>query len=218
MLGLFDSGRGGLNTVRCLKESGDTDDLIYLIDTENSPYGIKTEKQITEITERNIRALVRMGAERVLIACCTASTVYYRLSDECKAMSIPIIDEVANEAKMLTRRGRIGVIATEHTVRSGAFSKALSGLYVTELALSPLVTMIDSGLSDSVASKEDISTLERMLIPMLSEEIDTLVLGCTHFPALYKTIDGIVGKYGDIRLVDSARVGADALRKFKYGK
>lgn len=215
MLGLFDSGRGGLNTVRYLKESGDDADLVYLIDGNRSPYGTKTKKEITEIAEENVRLLTQMGAHRVLIACCTASTVHEDLLERYRKVSIPIIDPIAREAKRLSRTGRIGVIATEHTVSSGAFTRALNGCSVRQLALSELVPLIDAGLSDDTVTGADITRLEAMLSPILKEDIDTLILGCTHFPALEKTIGKIAEEYRDIRLINSARVGADVLRKYK---
>ena len=218
MLGLFDSGRGGLNTVEYLKKTGDGDDLIYLIDGNNAPYGIRSENEITDIAKENIRLLRSMGAERVLIACCTASTVYPLLPEEYRSVSIPIINAVADAAKYATRRGRIGVIATEHTVSTRAFSRALDGYAVRELALSELVPLIDLGLSDGTATDSDVGMLHGMLEPILGENIDTLILGCTHFPALKGTIQKIANEYGDIRIIDSARVGADTLRKYKYGK
>lgn len=215
MLGLFDSGRGGLNTVRCLKETGDDSDLVYLIDGNNAPYGTRTEGEIIEITAKNIRLLTRMGAERVLIACCTASTVHPLLPEEYRSVSIPIINAVADEARRTTRSGTVGVIATKHTIRSGAFKDALKGLSVKQLSLSELVPLIDSGLTDETATDSDIRMLDTMLEPILKENIDTLILGCTHFPALEKTIGKIADRYRDIRLIDSARVGADVLRQYK---
>ena len=218
MLGLFDSGRGGINTVAYLKETGDDSDLVYLIDINHAPYGVKTEKEIIEITENNIKTLTGMGADKVLIACCTASTVYPSLSDECRAAAIPIISAVADEAKRLTRSGRVGVIATERTVTSGAFGRALSGFTLTEVAASELVSLIDSGLSDEAMTKSGRRVIEDILRPVLRSNVDTLILGCTHFPAVKGTVKEITEEYGDVRLVDSARVGADALRKYKYGK
>ena len=215
MLALFDSGTGGLNTVRYLRQTKDDGDLIYLIDRSNAPYGIKSEKEILEITKSNIDALTAMGAHRVLIACCTASTVHHLLPKKYREVSVPIIDAIANEAKRLTRVGRVGVIATRHTILSGAFRKALGTLSVSELEASALVDMIDAGLCDSVAEASDEERIEDMLRPVLTSGIDTLVLGCTHFPALIRTIGRISAKYGDISLVDSARVGADVLRKVK---
>ena len=106
MLGLFDSGSGGLNTVRYVKELSDDVDLVYLIDRENAPYGIKTEKELISITKANIDRLTDMGARRVLIACCTASTVYQELGEKYKKMALPIIDAVAKRAKKTRfRRG-----------------------------------------------------------------------------------------------------------------
>lgn len=217
MLGLFDSGRGGLNTVECLKATGDGDDLVYLIDGNNAPYGIRTEGEIVRIAEENIRLLTRMGAERVLIACCTASTVHPLLKEKYRKASIPIIKPIANAAKCATKRGRIGVIATEHTVSSGAFKRALDGYPLEELALSELVPLIDGGLCDATVKASDIRMLERMLTPILTKNIDVLILGCTHFPALKGTIEKIMNEHGHVRLIDSARVGADVLRKHKNG-
>ena len=213
MLGLFDSGMGGLNTVRYLKASGDDQGLIYLIDRNNAPYGIKSEKELIEITKNNIKSLTGMGAKRVLIACCTASTVHSLLPMQEKEVSIPIIDAVAKEAKKQSRSERIGVIATEHTVSSHAFKNALDGCFVKELALSRLVGLIDGGLSDNTATEKDKKMLEDMLFPILSENIDTLILGCTHFPALISTIGKISEKHGAIKIIDSARVGADILKR-----
>ena len=201
--------------MKYLKDAGEDRDLLYLIDRENAPYGIKTEKEILKITEKNVKALTGMGAQAVLIACCTASTVHHLLPDEERRVSIPIIQAVANEARSVTRRGRVGVIATDRTVSSGAFTKALPGLSVTELALGELVRRIDGGLSDVTATDEDISVIENMLIPILREDIDTFILGCTHFPAIYNTVCGITAKYGDVTIIDSARIGADTLIKFK---
>ena len=211
MVGLFDSGRGGLNTVRYIKEISDTVDLVYLIDRENAPYGIKTEKELINITERNIQKLLDMGAERVLIACCTASTVHEKLGSEYRKLSIPIIDEVAKEAKKATRTRRVGVIATNHTVNSHAFSSALQGLEVSELATPELVTLIDGGLSDKCADGSTERLIENIIRPVLLENIDTLILGCTHFPALKNTILKVASQYGVMNVIDSARIGAELL-------
>lgn len=213
MLGLFDSGTGGLNTVRYLKETNNDRDLIYLIDRNNAPYGVKSEKELVEITKTNIKTLTGMGCRRVLIACCTASTVHNLLPDKEKSVSIPIINAVAKESVRRSEKKRIGVIATEHTVSSHAFKDALANCYVKELALSRLVEMIDDGLSDVTVTKKDEEILEDMLTPILTADIDTLILGCTHFPALTGTIEKISAKHGKIRLIDSAMVGANILRR-----
>lgn len=210
MVGLFDSGSGGLNTVRYLQAAGDVD-LVYLIDRENAPYGIKTKKELIGITERNIQRLVDMGAECVLIACCTASTVYRSLGKEYREKAIPIIEAVANAAKNSTRSHRIGVIATKRTADSHAFMRALAGCKTYELALGELVGMIDSGLSDETVREDDEKRLEEMLKPILVKDVDTLILGCTHFPSLKKTALKIASRYGVTSVVDSALIGAELL-------
>ena len=211
MLGLFDSGSGGLNTVRYVKEISDEVDLLYLIDRENAPYGIKTEKELISITKTNIDRLTDMGAERVLIACCTASTVYQKLGEKYKKIALPIIDAVAKVAQKTTRIGRIGVIATSRTVNSHAFKTVLSGCSVTELATPELVHLIDNGLSDEYIDTECERMIEDMIRPVLEAKIDTLILGCTHFPSLIKTTSKIASRYGVKSVIDSARVGAELL-------
>ena len=211
MVGLFDSGSGGLNTVRYIKEHYPCVDLVYFIDRNRAPYGTKTKEELIGITCENIDRLIDMGAERVLIACCTASTVYKHLGKEYKEKAIPIIEAVANTAKNSTRSHRIGVIATKRTADSHAFMRALGGCKTYELALGELVGMIDSGLSDETITKEEEKRLEKMLTPVLTKDIDTLILGCTHFPSLKQTIEKISSRYGDISVIDSARVGAELL-------
>lgn len=211
MVGLFDSGTGGLNTVRYVKEISDEIDLVYLIDRKRAPYGIKSEKEITAIAEDNIKELRDRGAERVLIACCTASTVHHLLKDEYRKISIPIIEAVAKTAKKATRSGRIGVIATDRTVSSHAFLRALTGLYVRELSCRELVGMIDGGITDKTVMRADIDRIRNMLLPVLTSDTDTLILGCTHFPALKSTIEEIASHYGIKNVIDSAHVGAELL-------
>ena len=211
MLGLFDSGSGGLNTVRYLKENAPWLDLVYLIDRERAPYGIKTEKELVKITEENIERLKDMGAECVLIACCTASTVHHLLRKEQKEMSIPIIGAVANAAKNATRIGRIGVIGTNHTVGTHAFKNALIGYEVHEIATGDLVGMIDGGLCDEVVTDTDAAYINTLLSPLFEKDIDTLILGCTHFPALGKTIKKIARPHGINTVIDSVKIGAELL-------
>lgn len=207
LIGLFDSGSGGLNTVRYIKESAKDVDLRYVIDRNNAPYGIKSEKELIEISEANIAYLTDMGCERVLIACCTASTVHGKLKEKYKKASIPIIDAVAKAARRASPNGRIGVIATNYTVSSHAFGNAL-GECTRELSLSDLVEMIDCGLSDRTVTENDVITLEKMLLPILQKNIDTLILGCTHFSSVRKTVSYIAKRYGVTNIIDSAKEGA----------
>ncbi len=211
MYALFDSGSGGLNTVRYIKDHCPECDLIYLIDRENAPYGIKNEKELIRIVKNNIGRLLSMRAEGVLIACCTASTVYSRLPRDLQKTSIPIIKPIAQSARNSTRTGSVGIIATEGTVRSHAFKRELSDCRTYEIAAGELVTMIDGGLSDNNITDTRIKEISRMLCPFEGKDIDTLILGCTHFPSLKLTVADIVKEYGIKAVINSAEEGAKAL-------
>ena len=213
MLGLFDSGKGGLNTVRFLKASGLDLGLLYLIDRSNAPYGTKNEEIITKIAENNIKTLTGMGAERVLIACCTASTVHHLLPQAEREASIPIIQAIASEARGRTKTRKIGVLATHHTVSSHAFKSALSDCEVTEFSAGELVTRIDAGACDENITDADEKMLRGLLEPLITAKIDTLILGCTHFSSIRLTAGRILEEHGITELVDSARVGADILTR-----
>jgi glutamate racemase len=213
MTGIFDSGSGGLNTVRYVKALAPDVDLVYLIDRARAPYGTRSVGELTAICAENVEELRKRGADEVLIACCTASTVHSLLPEELRKISHPIIAPVANRAKKSTRLGTVGVIATDHTVRSHAFRDALPGYRVHELALAELVKMIDSGLSDESIRATDKEKIKEMLTPVLKTGIDTLILGCTHFPALRGTVTEIAAPYGVRAVIDSAKIGAELIIK-----
>ena len=211
MLGIFDSGSGGLNTVRYIKRAYEDADAVYLIDRKNAPYGIKSEKELIRLTERNIDILKDMGAGMVLIACCTASTVYTKLSKRHRESAFPIIDPTAEAAARATENGRIGVIATRRTVKSRAFSELLGAFEVYESEAQSLVTDIDNGLTDDTAREQDKERLRDMLSPLITKNIDTLILGCTHFPSLIHTFEEVAYPLGVKTVINSAKEGADAL-------
>ena len=213
MLGLFDSGSGGLNTVRYLKEIAPNVDLVYKIDRENAPYGTKKKNQLIGIIESNIEELAKRGASRSLIACCTASAMYDELGEWHRSVSIPIIHPVADAAKAVSENGRIGVVATLGTVRSHAFAKALFDRTVFEVEAQELVALIDSGLCDATADKTDINMLRRIVLPLARKNTDTLILGCTHFPALYHSFVKVCHPFGIKNVINSAEIGAMALIK-----
>ena len=214
MLGLFDSGSGGLNTVRYIKSHLPSIDLVYKIDRKNSPYGTKREQEIAKITRENIDELIDRGAERVLIACCTASSVHRLLDEEHKRLSVPIIDCIADAARSESENGRIAVVATERTVLSNAFTNALGGLEVISIAAQELVERIDLGLNDSTVTDEDENYIKRIISPLNGNNIDTLILGCTHFPSLKRTFHRVCSPLGVKHIIDSARIGALALTKY----
>ena len=215
MIGVFDSGVGGLAALAVLRRLMPRENAVYLADRKNLPYGEKSEGELIALVSRDIERLVELGCRRVLIACCTASTVYERLPKSYKEISVPIVKEVAKEAKKLTRLGSIAVICTKHTAASHAFRNELLGVTVTELDTGELVDMIDLGLSDAAVTAADEARIKEIISPILEVGADTLILGCTHFPAIKNTVGKIAGEYGIEHIVDSAKTGADTLVRVK---
>ena len=213
MIGVFDSGDGGLCTVEKIRELAPCADLCFLADRDNAPYGTKTRAEIIALTKRNLRRLADNGAKKVLIACCTASSVYPALSEEEKKIAIPIIDATAREAVSKTKNGKIGVIATDLTARSGSFEAAIKRLMpsasdYTE-GTQELVTLIENGARDESIKPSTLERVRKILKGLQKESFDVLILGCTHFPRLEKTISEITER----QTVSSALIGAKEIIK-----
>lgn len=202
MIGVCDSGEGGLVAVEELRRIAPSADICFFADRENAPYGTKTPRELLSLLRADVRRLREAGADEVLIACCTASTVFGSLSASEKEGVYPIVTPTARSAARRTKSGRIGVLATEATVSSRAFRQEIlrfrPDACVTEVAAQRFVDYVERGR----VSREDVrQTVERLL----DENIDTLILGCTHFPRL----SGIISEYaGNITLINSAAEGA----------
>lgn len=214
MIGVFDSGVGGLCAFKILRDLLPHENLVFLRDRKRCPYGGKSRDSIIEIAEENILRLTEMGCERVLIACCTASTVYDSLPSEARRAAIPIVAPSARLAARLSENKVIGVIATDATIRSHAFRDHLPECKVVECAAGPLVSIIESGEKDGHASEETRRYLAELLAPIIEAEADTLILGCTHFHALRAEIEAVLSGLTKrkIKTVSSAEVGARLTR------
>ena len=191
MIGVFDSGVGGLMALKELRRLAPMLDVCFLADRKNAPYGPKTIEELAEFSKRNIEKLLALGAEKVLIACCTASAAYPRLSKEERRISLPIIDLGAKRAVEYSKNGKIGVIATERSVKERAFSKAISKISdaeVFELPAQGFVSMIENGARDGNLREAEILEIRKTLAPLRKTGIDTLILGCTHFPHIENEI------------------------------
>ena len=200
-IGVFDSGVGGLTVVAALQRRLPDESIIYLGDTARLPYGTKSPATVERYTRRNIDFLVERGVKAIVVACNTASALALG-SIETPLPTWGVIDPGAAEAVRRTA-GRIGIVATESTVNSGAYSAALlrlrPGLEVTAVACPLFVPLVEEGwLTDPVT----VAVAERYLQPLVERRIDTLVLGCTHYPLLAPVLQRIVGP--DVTLVDSA--------------
>ncbi len=207
-IGVFDSGVGGLTVVAALRRRLPGEPILYLGDTARLPYGTKTAATVSRYTRRNVDFLVERGVRAVVVACNTASAVAL---DELE-VEVPlwgVIEPGARRAAELSA-GRVGVIGTESTILSGAYPRALHRLR-PDLEIvsqsSPLLgALVEEGwLEDEITE----AIVRRYLGPLLDKGIDTLVLGCTHYPLLKPLIQRVVGE--DVRLVDSAEAVAETL-------
>ena len=211
MIGVFDSGDGGLCTVEKIRELAPFIDIAYLADRDNAPYGTKTRREIISITKRNIKKLSELGVEKILIACCTASSVYEELSTEEKRIALPIIDATARAAAEETKNKKIGVISTKATALSGAFEKSIRRIipdcevYTEETQ--ELVFLVESGVSDNSLSSHSLEKIKKILSKIKSYPFDVLILGCTHFPRLENTISRITER----KTVSSSLAGAELI-------
>lgn len=221
MIGVFDSGAGGLTAIAEMRRLNPSVDVCFLADYENAPYGTKSEKELVRLVKNDVLRLISAGADDILMACCTASTVREYLPEAIKVTTLPIIAPAAKEAARVTKIGKIGVIATEATVRSGCFSRELfkygAVTDVFEVPTQQLVSLVEAGCSDRHIDKFQREILYNVLKPMKRFGIDTLILGCTHFSHLEREIGAALP---GVRTVNASRIGAREIMKRNsgYGK
>ncbi len=204
-IGVFDSGVGGLTVVAALRQQLPAEPILYLGDTARLPYGTKSQATVARYTERNLGFLLSRGVKAVVVACNTASALALP-SLQPAAPTWGVIEPGARHAAALSR-GRVGVIGTESTIASDAYGEALRRLRPDLVVLSqacPLfVPLVEEGWQDDPVTEE---IARRYLAPLLAQGIDTLVLGCTHYPLLREVIARVAGPA--VELVDSAEATA----------
>ena len=192
-IGVFDSGIGGLTVVKSIVEAMPDENIIYFGDTAHVPYGTRSRKQITEYVLADVRFLHTSPIKAIVIACNTADAVA-RSAVEQQYPDMPVFGVVAPAAKAAvdaTRNHRIGVIATNATVRSRAYETAIRQIApdveVFAVACPLLVPLVEEGRfrKDDIVTRE---VLTEYLAPLREQQVDTLVLGCTHYPLLHDSI------------------------------
>ena len=213
MVGILDSGMGGIAALGFLRGLSPTCDAVILADRENAPYGTKSKSELIPIIIRGIEKIRSYGADTVLIACCTASAVFDGIPEKYKHGVFPIIRHVAEEACRISTGGKIGVISTEATRRSGRFVSDIRSLRddaeVFSVSSGKLVSMAESGAADGNLTAFEKEAVRCEIAPLIGLGIDTVILGCTHFSFFEKTIENMLG----VRAVNSARIGAEMLNK-----
>lgn len=211
-IGVFDSGIGGLTVVAALRALLPNESIFYLGDTARVPYGGKSAATVQRYSLEIANMLLGENAKTVVVACNTASALALpRLEETLPVTVTGVISPGARAAIAKTRTGHIGVIGTRATIASGAYERALRSLNadirVTARACPLLVPLIEEGWLESPITDEIIL---QYLAPLMSDGVDTLVLGCTHYPLLRNAIARLVGD--KIALVDSAQNCALAVR------
>jgi glutamate racemase len=216
-IGVFDSGLGGLTVVKALIEDLPGESIVYFGDTARVPYGTKSKATIVRFSLENVEFLLRFGVKCIVIACNTSSS--WALPTLRKYFKVPIIGVIrpgALAAVRATRNKRVGVIGTNATIHSGAYEAAIKRIDPSVQVFSatcPLfVPLVEEGWLNGAISR---SVAEIYLSPLKRRGIDTLILGCTHYPLLAKTIQQVLGP--DVALVDSARQTAVEVRGVLLG-
>lgn len=194
-IGVFDSGIGGLTVVAELRRALPAEKILYLGDTARVPYGGKSAETVTRYSREISDLLVAEGAKLIVVACNTASALAVpTLVPDYSIPIIGVLEPGAAAAVRATRSGKIGIIGTRATIGSGAYRRAITAInpdiFVTTTACPLLVPLIEEGLFDDSVTD---NLLHRYLDPMLADGIDTLVLGCTHYPLLKRAIGTICG-------------------------
>ena len=213
MIGVLDSGVGGITAIREMRRILPSADILFFPDKENAPYGTKTQKELIPLVEKDIEILRSRGADLVLMACCTASTIHSFLKKEYRRITVPIIEPTSRAAAVTTKNGKVAVIATDATVRSGEFGIRLSSLgvrHVAEIGAKDLVEAIEEGARDTRPTEKAKSILDRYAKRIESLGIDTLILGCTHFPHLSQEIGK---RLPHVNLISSSYEGAVEIAK-----
>jgi glutamate racemase len=203
-IGIFDSGVGGLTVLRELRRQMPREELVYLGDTARVPYGTKSAQTVGRYAREAARFLVGQRVKVLVVACNTASAV--ALDDLAAVHRLPVVGVIepgARKALEVSRSGRIGVIGTEGTIRSRAYERALCSsnpAVVVSAAPCPLfVPLAEEGWADHPVAR---LAAAEYLAPLLQQGIDTLVLGCTHYPLLKRTLQEVAGP--SVELIDSA--------------
>jgi glutamate racemase len=210
-IGIFDSGVGGLTVLDALRARLPGEGFIYLGDTARVPYGTKSRATVERYALEDARFLVRRGIKMLVVACNTASAVAReRLHREFDLPLLSVIGPGARAAARSTRSGRIGVIATEATIESGAYTAAIReastarAFEITARACPLFVPLAEEGECDSQIAR---LVAAQYLAPLRAAGVDTLVLGCTHYPLLKRVIAAEMGP--EVELVDSAAATAE---------
>lgn len=214
-IGVFDSGLGGLTGVRELRHLLPGEDIVYFGDTGRVPYGPRGKDTIVQYTRQDIAFLLSKNVKYIMAACGTVSSTYP--PEEAAKLPVPfcgVVGATARTAAWATKNRRVGVMGTPATIRSGSYEVLLKqlvpGVEITKQACPMLVPLVENGYIQD-GNPVAMLLLQEYLEPMQKAGVDTLILGCTHYPLLKGMIAKIMGD--DVTLIDPGKVTAEALKR-----
>ena len=203
-IGVFDSGLGGLTVVRELRRQLPSEEILYLGDLAHLPYGTKSTQEIRRLSADCAQFLLKKKIKALVIACNSASSVAFKILS--RMLPIPVLDVIspAVEAALAsTRNHRVGVIATNATIESGSYARRLEAKSSeTQYFLKPCPLFVPLAEEGWLEGDVALGAAREYLMPMKKKGVDTLILGCTHYPLLGKAIAKVMGPR--VSLVDSA--------------
>lgn len=210
-IGIFDSGLGGLTIYNEVHKLLPNENIIYLADSKNAPYGGKSKEQIIEISVKNTEFLLKNKCKLIVVACNTASTNAVKYLREHYEVPIIRVQPAIKPAALNSKTKVVGMLATKGTLESELLfetaQRFASGVKVVEQVGEGLVSLIEEG---EMESPEMTRLLKKYVEPMLEQNIDQLVLGCTHYPFLTEQIREITGE--DVQIIDSGEAIARQTR------
>lgn len=218
MIGIFDSGVGGMTVAQAVEQLLPNYPLVYLGDIARTPYGTKSARTIIDYSVENTRFLLNNGAKLIIIACNSAASVATeRLRQEFNVPILEVISPAVEQALLHSRNGRIGIIGTRATIRSGVYEAKILAqkleYQVFSTACPLLVPLVEEGWLNKRETK---MILRRYLHALKDKQIDTLVLGCTHYPLLKHLIQARIGR--KVTLIDSSVAVAEYLQQYLAGQ
>jgi glutamate racemase len=212
-LGVFDSGLGGLTVVRALSQALPAESMIYFGDTARLPYGNKSAATVTRLSLEALRFLEHFGIKALVVACNSASALALKaLESQAAVPVLGVVEAGVRRAAQVTRTGRVGVIGTRATIESQCYPKALArlhpGLTVVSAFCPLFVPLVEEGWTRHAVTRH---VAAEYLEPIRKAHVDTLILGCTHYPLLKGVIGDVMGE--DVALIDSGEAMADDVRE-----
>lgn len=213
-IGIFDSGLGGLTAVREIQKIMPNEDIVYFGDTGRVPYGSKSREAINKYARQDARFLKKMGVKLIVAACGTVSSVAPDLSEELGLPYTGVVNPTCFTAAQITKNGKIGVIGTAATINSHSYKRRIQAKHpdfeVLERHCQLFVSFVENGLVDP--DDELVQLLvRRYMAPFKESGVDTIILGCTHFPLLAEAIQREMGD--GVTLIDSGKETAIYTKK-----